>query len=216
MSRKVDIEYMKTYLSNLSENISNEFTEYQNIIYSLKVKITELLTERESMMKIINNKDDELCKTHKQLQELMDNVAKLKEDNAAFSKVSHIIAMEKENSKLRAEVEFFKSKLEKNKVIIGTQVSEPTILEIPVHVEEAPVQTISQEAPVILEKQVEEAIEEEFYEKTIKGVVYYISEKTSLIYKKNDDEEIGDNVGRLEKIIDNKTKVTKSKVTWYT
>ena len=193
MSRgKIDIEYMKGYLSSLGDNISKEIESYQEEIKMYKGVIIDMQNKYDTVVSDNESKTGDIQRLNDQVLSLTKDISRLQEDNAAFSKVSHIIAMEKENAKLRAEIEFLNKRIMNKSLKAAINVIE--------EVRNDSQQELIKEVPIQEE-------EETFYEKKIKGIVYYISEKTSLIYKKNDDEEVGDKVGRLEKTTDKKTKI---------
>jgi hypothetical protein len=95
----------------------------------------------------------------KLVKELQDKVKVLEEDILHMRKVSHIVALERENSSL-------KEQLAKMKLSVATPPKAAMV------------------APL------------EVYEKTIKGIVYYIDDNLT-IYKKNEDDSIGESLGKL-------------------
>lgn len=114
--------------------------------------------------------------------QLEQHICDLKEENAAFSKVSQIIAMEKENARLRNEINLLQKKFHKEVEVVQVVIvpeSEPQHEEV------------EKEAEAEVEK------EESFLLKKIKGKLYYVSESDKQIYECLADEEIGERVGRL-------------------
>ena len=206
MSRgKIDIEYMKGYLSSLGDNISKEIESYQEEIKMYKGVIIDMQNKYDTVVSDNESKTGDIIRLNGQISSLTKEILRLQEDNAAFSKVSHIIAMEKENAKLRAEVDFLNKRIRQRSVKEEPKATINVIEEVRKDSQDATFKDVIKD--VIKEVPIQEEEEETFYEKKIKGVTYYISEITSLIYKKNDDEEVGDKVGRLEKTAENKNKV---------
>jgi len=124
--------------------------------------------------------------------QLKKKIELLEQNYQEFSRVSHVVALEKEIARLRDEVAKLKEKPPPPKP------EQPT----PVHVPE----TSETPAPESDEP------EEEFYEKKIKGVVYYVSNLTHKIFQKTEDNDVGSELGILQKEIKNNKTVTK--VTW--
>lgn len=162
-------------------------------------KLEEIMKENERMRPLISALEGELADTQRQNEKMRTQISVLEDDRAQFAKVSHIIALEKDNAKLKAELDAHKARLAAT--MTTTIASTTKALESPPIVE--PIIEAADEEP-------EDPEESSFYEKKIKGVVYFVGETTSNIYKKIGDDEIGDLVGRLEK--DEKTK--KTKVVW--
>lgn len=111
------------------------------------MNINELIETLQGFLKEVEEKDKENVL-------LREKVKILEEDILSMRKVSHIVALERENSSLKEQITKLKA---------------------------AP------PAPSIA-----------VYEKVIKGVTYYIDEKDdSTIYKKNQNESIGEIVGHI-------------------
>lgn len=107
----MDSTSMKAYF----DNICVQFEGFKVDMLKRDLEIKELRDEivirrraQETQVEVINEKE-------KHIQSLQQDISRLKEDNAAFSKVSHIIAMEKENSKLRSEVEMLTKRLSRSR-----------------------------------------------------------------------------------------------------
>jgi chromosome segregation ATPase len=117
----------------------------------------------------------------KKIAELQSRVEDLEDDRRQLTKVSSIINMEKQNQALKAELDALNDKL--NKLVTAT----------------APAPEAAAEAAPQEERQ------PTVVERTIKGIVYYIRDDE--VYTKNEDGTMGDLVGKLVKIENNKTKV---------
>ena len=216
----MDVPALKAYF----DNICSQFEFLKEEILKKDIEIGELRTELGIRRKANETLVTQMNDKEKQVEALKRDISRLQEDNAAFSKVSHIIAMEKENSKLRSEVEMLTKRLSRSRPPPQITESEHTLpgnlpnlclntsvwcMESVVSVPVQETVTVPDTYIKVPDTQTEE--EETFYEKRIKGVDYYISEMTSYIYKKEEDDEVGEKVGRIEKTEGNKTKVVWNK-----
>jgi len=204
------------------DNFDILYEQVQDLLHQLKASFVSINVENEN----IKNQYDSLKSSHDverrahiECQDRLEKIIKdnetmkkqiniLEEDRAQFAKVSHIIALEKDNAKLKAELETHKAKLAMAMSVSNTVPSVPS-------------QEVVNEAPLVKKEDVEgkehaeepqNSIEDtEFYEKKIKGTVYFIGTKTNTIYSKTEEDEIGDAVGKLEK----NDATGKSKVVWF-
>lgn len=230
----MDSMSMKEYFDNIClqfEGFKTDILKRDVVLKELRDEIAIRSRAAETHVEVINEKE-------RQIQSLQQDISRLQEDNAAFSKVSHIIAMEKENSKLRSEVEMLTKRLSRSRppplpesehklpgnlsnhclnngvwcLESVVQQKEPELGNQPnLCLNTGVISTfpVVDPDPLPLPLLVPDPEEEgeSFYIKRIKGVEYYISEMTSYIYKKEEDDEVGEKVGRLEKTEGNKTKV---------
>ena len=183
------------------DNFDILYEQVQKLLVELKDSFHLIKEEK----RVINTRYDDLkysfdkeTKAHQQCQNKLEEIFKdnekmksqinvLEEDRAQFAKVSHIIALEKDNAKLKAELEAHKQRI-------------ATLSAVPVAFAPTPSQVVEEAA----------AEDQSFYEKKIKGVIYYVGVETSTIYMK-ENEEVGDTVGTIEK-----DPVTgKNKVVWF-
>jgi chromosome segregation ATPase len=152
--------------------------------------LSEINSDLQSQTETLKNKIHELEKTIKTLQD----------DHKEFSKVSHVVALEKENSKLRQEL--YKKRLVEDKIQ-----------------EEPPPQknsSTTDNVPESPRKQAqehqhagdEEQTVDDVYEKRIKGKTYFVSSIDKSVFTKNEDGTIGEKVGTLERY------GTKTKIVW--
>jgi len=174
---KEDILIIKSLLDKLSEKYNHLEEKYSSNLEKVKT-----FTECQAALKASQEENSLL----KQKIELLEQNYK------EFSKVSHVVALEKENAKLKSEVEKLKKSSLAPEVVVPPA---PPLL------------------PPLEEQEPSQSEEdEEFYEKKIKGVVYYVSSRTNKLYEKTPDDEVGPCVGNLEKEIKNNKTVTK--VVW--
>lgn len=130
--------------------------------------IEETRTLHDNQMSQIKEKDEVI-------KSLQDKILALEDDIKNFRKVSHIIALERENSALKEKI----AKLT------------------------APAQSANSSLPVTPSLEV--------YEKKIKGQIFYVDTvDNSTVYKKNDDDTVGECVGHLVKDKD----TGKTKMLW--
>lgn len=172
--RKIIMEnqYYLTQIELLKENLkTTEIT--LDTIRSENIKLLELKTINEDLQNELNNKNSLITKLEKNIKDMED-------DRKQFTKVSHVIAMEKENARLKSELETFK-----NKII---PIQEATISETTSHNLE------------LTNQEEEYTNQDEVYEKKIKGKIYFVSKSDNMtVFEKNNDGTIGNEVGYLEK-----------------
>lgn len=178
-------------LREFADHIEGAITNYNSLtrIHTERVDMLEaekstLLAEKAKLTRDLEDRSNEVST-------LKEELAKLREENAAFSRVSHIIAMEKENARLRGEVKTLTERLATAKP--ASQAPQAS---------QAPPQPLPPTP-----SPTEDQGDEEFYEKKIKGAVFFISASTSIVYE-NVEGEVGQRVGRLDK------KDGKLKVVW--
>jgi type IV secretory pathway VirB10-like protein len=95
---------IKQQFSELGDKLFKRLEYYDEIIKILNSKI-DLLTDEKNKYKIVYEEQETTVNSlTNEVYNLKNNIQQLEEDNAAFSKVSHIIAMEKENAKLKSDI----------------------------------------------------------------------------------------------------------------
>ena len=155
-------------------------TEFTNQIATLALSFIatqkESLDQLASQMSKIQVKYDVVVATNNLLltenANLQDTLSELKDEILNFKRVSQIIAYEKENARLKKEIELLRAKAHV-----------PAIISVP------PVQTI-----------VSEEIELEFIEQTIDNIDYYVTDdKNKHIYEKLPDGDVGEHLGSIIK-----------------
>lgn len=204
----------QTKVNDLNRLLSNATKMYQD----LEIKYNELQEQTVSYIQDID--------THKHtIKQLNETIRGMEEDHKEFSKVSHIVRMERDNCRLKDHIRILERRIafyQNNAVEAPVQeppVEEPPVQEPPVQeppvVEETPVEeppmeeTPVQEPPVITESSsVEESEQDEniHTEKKIKGIIYYVS-KQNTIHIKESDGSVGIQVGTIETLTTGKTKV---------
>jgi chromosome segregation ATPase len=165
----------KTHVNELYE--SNEKHNAEK--HDLKLKIETMTLQNQEI-------EHQLKITSDTLKELTDEIEALK-------KVSHIIAIERENNKLRTELNKLKMNHNVKKYtpdIIPDIINAPNLFPV----ENSVLDTI-QETSV-------NELEEDFsvFEKTFNKKIYYISDDDHMIiYNKNSDNSIGERLGKCNK-----------------
>lgn len=212
----MDLDFLKTYLSSLPDNIINEIEAYKNKIYILEEDLHEIKKERDIYNRSLCEKDHIIQELQLELNKINDEIVRVKEDNAAFSKVSHIIAMEKENSKLKTEISFLNERLSKalKKKNVEDIISPPQTF---IPLARVLQQSIEENKKIILDPPMEKLEELDvvkpdlvnYTEKNIKGKLYYVSNDTSTVYEKLEDGRIGIEMGHLER-----NKTGKLRIIW--
>ena len=168
------------------ETLSSELEEAKNILMIADMKLTNIEKENDSLKFDNEQLQKDLSSEKQEIVKLRCTIDTMEQDKKDFTRVSHVVAMEKENNKLRTELSALKATLSKPTESIVNQTQE-----------------------CYNEKDKEEGQNLSVYEKKIKGIVYYVSCQEDLtIYKKNEDGTLGESVGYLEKdTITQKTKV---------
>lgn len=142
----------------------------------------------------------DLRSAEQEKQDMALTLSSLQEELAGYRRVSQIVMYEKENARLRKELEELK------KTLIARS-APPSPPPAPVT---ASASASASPAPEDPEDQEEEELE--VVEKKIGKVVYYVSESDLSVYQKMPDESVGNVVGKLSGKADLKS--TKPNVTW--
>jgi len=191
--------YMETI-----DSLQNEMDRMNNSNEKVYRKAEVLDEDNKRLARDLQVKDTTIENLQGQVALLTQQIEALENDKKEFTKVSHVIAMEKENAKLKLENSALQEriKLLKCSVEMNNPCEE--------HTNGADIEEEAKE-----DDETPEEEEEEVVEKKIKGVVYYVSvnpnsDNQFTLYIKNEDGSVGANVGHIEK------KDNKNKVTWHT
>lgn len=101
------METVSHILKDLETRWTSQTQAYDDILRSQ----AHLSRELHTMQDKVKEYETTAAKDQETIRKLELEVAQLKDDNAAFSKVSQIIAMEKENARLRNELNALQKKL---------------------------------------------------------------------------------------------------------
>jgi hypothetical protein len=205
MFTETSLDFVDTTLLTLK----NVFEAQRTLINELKSNYENVRSEKELLEKTIiehQTKDQENVKNievmSNEIQKLITQIRHMEEDNKAFTKVSQVVRLEKENTRLVMEVERLKQRLSNalSKKSNSMQSSESGDFEDSVDREKFKTDEDTQSTPDELNQNV--------YEKVIKGTIYYVTDDVDMvIYEKTEDETVGKRLGQLKKE-NGKTKVS--------
>lgn len=248
-------------LSTLWDNANKQISTLINEKQALQNELSLVKKENFEMVAQMQEYKIQHDLITRNLNRLQTEVDDFEDERKRFSRVSHVIAMEKENHRLKQDIELqerrvqiyqnqlkqylqpqhavWNNSIEKKlvseevHVLQDTNVDETIVKHMStqdVHPQDEPIQdAIANEvhphddttpdvenANIQIEQQSEDEDEEDkddeeeedinVVEKKIKGVIYYLADNGD-IYQKNEDESIGDLLGKLETSASGKTKV---------
>jgi chromosome segregation ATPase len=209
---------INTYFNNLGNYFHTRIDHYEDTLSKIQTEIVSL-TEKyniaqnqiASHLKIIGDKDNLITK-------LEADIKRLEDEKNAFSRVSQIIAMEKENTRLKADLEFLSTRL--NKLV--TKAVDDSVKDAETCTKEVVAEAVAKDAAKDEDggeqkddrgECGEEELHEPVYKKKIKGTLYFIGENTKRIYQIDENDKVGQHIGHLQTIFD-KDKNEKLKVVW--
>jgi uncharacterized coiled-coil protein SlyX len=168
-------------LESGGEKVSAIILRLEKQVHELTITINQHECTINDLTGQLSEKQLVIDKSIDTIKTLELKLQQLEDEKTAFSRVSQIIAMEKENARLRSELEQMSLRLKTNSTITPPSTS------------------ISNEEP---------AVNQDLYEKKIKGTVYKVSHVDNVIYAQDNDGNVGQRVGVLTKTQDGKTKVS--------
>lgn len=199
---QIEVGDLLTKTEELTSELSNVRTENERLKQELatdKLLSQHLADTNARMTTALEEKTQLIIK-------LESCIKDLEQEKKDFTRVSHVVAIEKENAKLRAEINALKKKM-KDDVPSPEPNHTPTT-----DTHESPLGTENPvDQPTEPEVTAEESTSEhlEVYEKKIKGKMYFVSSQDDkTVYERKTDGSVGDIVGYLEK------HGTKTKITW--
>jgi Fe-S cluster biosynthesis and repair protein YggX len=208
MFTETSLDFVDTTLLTLK----NVFEAQRTLINELKSNYENVRSEKELLEKTIiehQTKDQENVKNievmSNEIQKLITQIRHMEEDNKAFTKVSQVVRLEKENTRLVMEVERLKQRLsnalsKKSNSMQSSESGDFEDSEDSVDREKFKTDEDTQSTPDELNQNV--------YEKVIKGTIYYVTDDVDMvIYEKTEDETVGKRLGQLKKE-NGKTKVS--------
>jgi len=205
---ETSLDFVDTTLLTLK----NVFEAQQTLINELKNNHENIRSEKDILERTIveyQTKDQENVNNievmNNEIQKLRMEIQHMQEDNKVFTKVSQVVCLEKENARLVMEVEQLKQRLSNALSKKSTHSSISSNLSNP----SSPNHSVqSSESGDIEDRVDEDELNQNVYEKIIKGVVYYVTDDVDMvIYEKTQDETIGKRLGQLKKE-NGKTKVS--------
>lgn len=203
-------------LSCLWENAQKEKDELIQSVQSTQSSLDEQCRVIDTLHHINKDLSQQLEVSQKEVDNLKKKVQEAEDDQKQFTKVSHIINMERENTHFKQQIAILerrvafyqnqcnelKSQLQSQSPMNQSTQSTQTYTDAPIQDETTLVTDESQG-----HDEQEDALS--VVEKKIKGVYYYVSDEND-IYAKNEDESIGELKGKIEVLSSGKTKVK-----WY-
>ena len=214
-----EITIICTALQNLRETIEEKTNMHNSTLETIK----PIKEELDAAKCTIHNLENTIKNMELQICDLSQTNERLKEENVSFMKVSQIVAYEKENARLKRIVEDLDKKLKKvheativnetttkhvvkNELVKNEIVNEATVDTVPKNKNEEIVvtkdETINDEKEAEVKEEivkVEEEEGEDFYEKTIKGKKYYLTdEKKPKVFEIDKDGNVGSFLGIYE------------------
>jgi hypothetical protein len=180
-------------------------------IMALTIKLTEsidmLTSENKSVKETNQVLIEQVASLEVRLKDLSRDLENSQEEQRQLLKVSRVVAIEKDNARLRVELQQLEAKFQLLKCSKTHIVPSPLSKEEETHNERQIDATPTIIHPVIQQvnaigndTKTELYHEEEALnvrEKTIKGISYYLSDDNN-VYEKNDDESIGELLGRID------------------
>lgn len=229
----------ETAIATATETIRSQVEKIEtlrNKVFSLEEQ-NQILSEEVEQLGPIKEKHASLSSEntllYAEIYSLKNTLKTLEEDQKSFMKISHLAALDKENARLRQELELA---LKKNVVSHAVPLIKSVEMEEEscgggidggeedggeedcggeeVEVENKGDEHVDEDKTMIVEEDrmvetEDESAELDVYEKKINGRIYYVSRGDDRsVYMRNDDDSIGSRVGSLVKIGD------KYKMSW--
>lgn len=201
-------------LSSLWEKEQKEKYELIQAIQATQLSLDEQCKVSETLHQKNKDLSQQLEVSQKEVNNLRKKVQEAEDDQKQFTKVSHIINMERENTHFKQQiailerrVAFYQNqcnelKLQSQSHMLMNQLTQSTQTYTDAQIQD---ETNSVKG----ESNDEQDDGLSVVEKKIKGVIYYVSDEND-IYERNEDESIGELKGKIEVLSSGKTKVK-----WY-
>jgi chromosome segregation ATPase len=109
------------YFQNVGSYLSVKMDNYKNTIVKLQNELDTVKYNLNAAESLNESTRVYLCEKNAHIASLEANIKKLEDEKNAFSRVSQIIAMEKENTRLKADLEFMNQRLSKLVAIKGDE-----------------------------------------------------------------------------------------------
>lgn len=215
--------------SNVVENFNIEIAKLNEVINARDKQITDLKLRNNELADQIHVLSELLKAKNECIAELQMRQKTVEDENESFRKVSRIIAYANENARLNRELDAMKRKLDSIIVKPDTMIVEHHQCDdsIENHVKSlemldtlhANMEVTKCATPAIdnvcqkttdCTVQVDDEVDEadiDVFEKTIKGVVYYVSnDDNKRVFERLDDGSIGKEIGKLQ-LVNKRTKI---------
>lgn len=192
-------------IQHINDMNSNFMVGVKDTLKTLTTKLVEtinkLTKENKETMELNNELKAQVTRLEIRLQDMTKELENSLEEQRQLLKVSRVVAIEKDNARLRTELQQLEAKFQALKEQhlsskaplcatsshngTSTTVGSATNLEF----------GLDYERPNVHEEEKEEDVN--VREKKIKGVIYYVSDDNN-VYTKNDDDSIGNMIGKIE------------------
>lgn len=190
-------------LNELKGFIQKEFTEKQADL----LKQVEVLKSENEGLYVINNN------LQKVRDSLETKISHLEEEHRSFTKVSNMIMIQNENTRLKKQVADLIEEMQKSKTkVVCQRATMETQTILSVKKDDNSTQTLPIEEPIQTEQEHEENNDLQVKEKKIGKAIYYIDQDNN-VYTKQEDGAVGEKVGELKKELQADGK-TKTRVIW--
>lgn len=184
------------------EDLQRDHEALEASTKSLQVTINSLTEQCASQQRTIEALQMEIKVYQESLNKASNVIKQLEDDKAAFAKVSHIIAMEKENARLKKEIEQLQLSQTKQRGANETKMEA-----IPSSYDSGPQMVdADKQGPELTTTKETSEVTVAYHEKKIKGIMYLVS-SDGILMERNDDGTSGTRLGMLKKTTDGKTKV---------
>lgn len=207
-------------LSCLWEKAQNDKDELIQLLQTTQLSLDEQCKINDTLHHQNKDLSLQLEVSRKEADNLKKKVQEAEDDQKQFTKVSHIINMERENTHFKQQIAILERRVafyqnQCNELKLQLQSQSQSQSQVPMNQSTQSTQTYT-DAPIQDETTSikDESNDEQddglsVVEKKIKGVYYYVSDEND-IYEKNEDESIGELKGKIEVLSSGKTKVK-----WY-
>lgn len=201
----MDVDNIDVFFSDLGKKVQEFINSLKTQIASLNNEVNVVSDLNYILQNSLDNSKNQVAILNAENATLKKRIEIVEEEKLQFSRVSQIVAMEKENARLRNEIDLLQSKLTK---IQSTEIRHPKRNDpIPMVVEEEQAPEENKPDKDIVSEPTEKDIMLTGSTKKINGKSYYVY--NNLIYEKT---ETGAGVAPLGRIYKHGNK---SKVEWY-
>lgn len=202
----------------------NSQTDMLQLREAFQATEQSLLEQRNINHELSNENKDlgmKLASSQKEVEKFKRKVQEAEDDQKQFTKVSHIINMERETTHLKQQIAILERRVafyqnqcnelkdQKNTLCLfeeqSTQTETQDVTTVDIDTKNEVYNDQEQETNAC-NTQEDEEDGLNVVEKKIKGIVYYVSDDGD-IYDKNEDESIGQLKGKMEVLSSGKTKV---------
>jgi predicted RNase H-like nuclease (RuvC/YqgF family) len=186
-------------IQHINDMNNNFMAGVKDTLKTLTTKLVEtinkLTIENNEAMELNNGLKAQVTSLEARLQDMTKELENSLEEQRQLLKVSRVVAIEKDNARLRTELQQLETKFQ----LLKEQHASMKAPCATTNVEKVTTVITNEHVDIHQDKEQEQSQEEALNvrEKKIKGAVYYVSDDNS-VYTKNDDDSIGNIIGRIE------------------